>query len=193
MSNGKMEQRSTGGTCSHAAVKQALHRTVFVKRTLSRNAKLSMYWSVYVPTLTYDHELWVVTERTRSRIQAAEMSFLHRVAGLSLRDRVRISGIRRELGVQSAEVVWASDSDTSFRGFPGKSNWKETPGKTQDTLEGLNLQTGLGTPRDRPEWAGKCCGWEGSLGQPAGSAAPVTRPRTKRMRMDAWMDHKQVS
>ena len=41
----------------------------------------------------------VVTERTRSRIQAAEMSFLRRVAGLSLRDKVRSSDIRRELGV----------------------------------------------------------------------------------------------
>jgi len=28
---------------------------------------------------------------------------------------------------------------------------------------------------------------EGSLGQPAGSAAPATRPRTKRMGMDGWM------
>ncbi|KAI3352081.1 hypothetical protein L3Q82_020903 [Scortum barcoo] len=34
-----------------------------------------------LPTLTYGHELWVMTERTRSRIQAAEMSFLRRVAG----------------------------------------------------------------------------------------------------------------
>jgi len=34
------------------------------------------------------------------RVQAAEMSFLRRVAGLSLRDRVRSSDIRRELGVE---------------------------------------------------------------------------------------------
>ena len=41
----------------------------------------------------------VVTERTRSQVQAAEISFLHRVAGLSLRERVRSSVIREELGV----------------------------------------------------------------------------------------------
>ncbi|KAK0146650.1 putative uncharacterized transposon-derived protein F52C9.6 [Merluccius polli] len=52
-----------------------------------------------VPALTYGHELWVVTERTRSRVQAAEMSFLRRVAGLSLRDRVRSLVIREDLGV----------------------------------------------------------------------------------------------
>jgi len=36
----------------------------------------------------------------RSRIEAAEMSFRRRVAGLSLRHRVRSSDIRRELGVE---------------------------------------------------------------------------------------------
>ena len=60
---------------------------------------LFLHQSIFVPTLTYGHELWVVTERTRSRVQAAEMSFLRRVAGLSLRDRVRSSVIREELGV----------------------------------------------------------------------------------------------
>ena len=40
-----------------------------------------------------------MTERTRLRVQAAEMSFLRRVAGLSLRDKVRSLVIREELGV----------------------------------------------------------------------------------------------
>ena len=38
-------------------------------------AKLSIYQSVYAPTLTYGHELWVMTKRTRSLTQATEMSF----------------------------------------------------------------------------------------------------------------------
>jgi len=73
-----------------------------------------------------------------------------------------------------------------FKGFPGTSNWEETPGKTQDTLKELYLPAGLGTPRDPPEGAGKCWGWEGSLGQPAGPAAPSTWPQIKLMRMDGW-------
>ncbi|XP_061662730.1 interleukin-15 receptor subunit alpha isoform X2 [Syngnathoides biaculeatus] len=48
------------------------------------------------------HELWAMTERTRSRIQAAEMSFLRRVSGLSLRDRVRSSVIREGLKCRTA-------------------------------------------------------------------------------------------
>jgi len=52
---------------------------------LSQKEKLSVYWSVYIQNLTEGHELWVRTERMRSRIQVANMSFLCR----SLRDRVR--------------------------------------------------------------------------------------------------------
>ncbi|KAK3558815.1 hypothetical protein QTP86_028745, partial [Hemibagrus guttatus] len=73
---------------------------VVVKKELSRKAKLSIYQSIYVPTLTYGHELWVMTKRVRSRIQAAEMSFLRSVAGRSLRDKVRSSVTWEELGVE---------------------------------------------------------------------------------------------
>ncbi len=40
-----------------------------VKGELSQKAKLSIYQSIYVPTLTYSHELRVETERKRSRIR----------------------------------------------------------------------------------------------------------------------------
>ena len=99
-SEGKMEREMDRRIGAASAVMRALYRSVVVKKELSRKAKLSIYRSIYVPTLTYGHELWVVTERTRSRIQAAKMSFLRRVAGLSLRDKVRSSDIRRELGVE---------------------------------------------------------------------------------------------
>ena len=79
---------------------RALHRPVVVKKELSQKAKLLNYRSSYVPTLTYGHKLWVVTERTRSRIQAAKMGFLRRVSGLSFRDRVRSSVIREGLRVE---------------------------------------------------------------------------------------------
>ena len=49
-----------------SAVMLTLKRTVVVKRELSQKAKLSIYRSIYIPTLTYGHELWVVTERIKS-------------------------------------------------------------------------------------------------------------------------------
>ena len=45
---------------SAAAVMQALYRTVMVKRELSQRAKLSIYWSIYVLTLTCGRELCLV-------------------------------------------------------------------------------------------------------------------------------------
>nr|XP_049577496.1 glycine receptor subunit alpha-3 isoform X1 [Syngnathus scovelli] len=100
-SEGRMEREIDRRIGAASAVMRTLYRSVVVKRELSQKAKLSIYPLIYAPILTYGHELWVVTERTRSRIQAAEMSFLRRMSGLSLRDRVRSSVIRERLGVES--------------------------------------------------------------------------------------------
>ncbi|KAK3534617.1 hypothetical protein QTP86_016770, partial [Hemibagrus guttatus] len=100
MSEGRMDREIDRWIGAAAAVMWSMYWSVVVKKELSRKAKLLIYQSIYVPTLTYGHELWVMTERVRSRIQAAEMSFLRRVAGRSLRDRVRSSVTREELGVE---------------------------------------------------------------------------------------------
>ncbi|KAK3542555.1 hypothetical protein QTP86_029613, partial [Hemibagrus guttatus] len=99
-SEGSMDREIDRRIGAAAAVMQSMYRSVVVKKELSRKAKLSIYQSIYVPTLTYGHELWVMTERVRSRIQVAEMSFLRRVAGSSLRDRVRSSVTQEGLGVE---------------------------------------------------------------------------------------------
>ena len=51
------------------------------EKRLESKKQDSVCWSIFVPTITRGHELWVVTERTRSQIEAAEMSFHRRVAG----------------------------------------------------------------------------------------------------------------
>ncbi|KAK3521248.1 hypothetical protein QTP70_001543 [Hemibagrus guttatus] len=99
-SEGRMDREIDRRIGAAAAVMRSMYRSVVVKKELSRKAKLAIYQSIYVPTLTYGHELWVMTERVRSWIQAAELSFLRRVAGCSLRDRVRSSVTREELGVE---------------------------------------------------------------------------------------------
>lgn len=65
-----------------------LYWTVMVKGELSHKVKLSIYWSVYAPTLTYGHEIWVKEKfvDTSSRDE-----FPQKVAGRSLRDEVRSS------------------------------------------------------------------------------------------------------
>ncbi|KAK3544435.1 hypothetical protein QTP86_012124 [Hemibagrus guttatus] len=99
-SEGRMDREIDRRIGAAASVMRSMYRSVVVKKELSRKAKLLIYQSIYVPTLTYGHELWVMTERVRARIHATEMSFLRRVAGRSLRDRIRSSVTQEELGVE---------------------------------------------------------------------------------------------
>lgn len=77
-SDGKMEHQKNIQT------DVALYRTVVMKRYLSLSGKLSIYQRIYIPTLTYGHhELWIA-DRMRLQIEAAQMSFLHRMPGLKV-------------------------------------------------------------------------------------------------------------
>ncbi|KAK3516227.1 hypothetical protein QTP70_006372 [Hemibagrus guttatus] len=119
-SEGRMDCEIDRRIGAAAAVMQSMYQSVVVKKELSRKAKLSIYQSIYVPTLTYGHELWVMTKRIRSRLQSAEMSFLRRVAGCSLRDRVRSSVTREEpllLYIERGQLRWLGHL---FRMPPGR-------------------------------------------------------------------------
>ena len=61
-----MEQEIDRRIGAALAMRWTLKRSVVMKRELSQKAKLSIFRSIYVPSLTYGHELWVVTERMRS-------------------------------------------------------------------------------------------------------------------------------
>ena len=84
-----------------SAVMRQLHRSVVLKRELCTKAKLSIFRSVYVPILTYGHECWIMNEKVRSRVQAAEMGFLRRISGLILLDKVKSADIRESLNIES--------------------------------------------------------------------------------------------
>ncbi|XP_061624939.1 uncharacterized protein ntng2a isoform X3 [Phyllopteryx taeniolatus] len=155
-SEGRTEWEIDRRIVAASAVMRTLYRSVVEKKELSRKAKLSIYRSIYVPTLTYGQELWVVTERTRSRIQAAERSFLRRVSGLSLRERVRSSVIREDLRVEPllldierSQMRWLGHL---IRMPPGRLPGEvfRATGTTQDTPERLHPSAGPGTPRDPP-------------------------------------------
>ncbi|TWW73389.1 hypothetical protein D4764_15G0007830 [Takifugu flavidus] len=125
-SEGRMEREIDRRIGAASAVMRALNRSVVVKKELSRKAKLLIYRSNYVPVLIYGHQRWVMTERTRSRIQAAEMSFLHRVAGLSLRDRLGWLGhlARMPSGRLPLEVFRTCPTGRRPRGRP-RTRWRD--------------------------------------------------------------------
>ncbi len=171
-----------------SAVMRSMYRSVVVKKELSRKTKLSIYRSIYVPTLTYGHELWVMTERTRSRIQAAEMSFLRRVAGRSLRDRVRSSVTREELRVEPlllhierGQLRWLGHL---FRMPPGR-----LPGKVFRVRPTGTMSPGWpgnASVSPRKSWR-KCLG-RGKSGHLCLDCCPRDPAPDKRKKMDGWMD-----
>jgi len=67
-SDGRRDNEISRRLGQAAAVMQSLSQTVVVKRELSLKAKLSIFQAVYIPTLIYGHELWIMTEGMRSRV-----------------------------------------------------------------------------------------------------------------------------
>jgi len=100
--------------------------------------------STFQPSPITYHELWVVIKRTRLRIPAAKMSFLRRVAGLSLRDRVRSSDIRRELEVEPlllcverSQLRWFWHR-TRWRDYISHRAWKHLEISQEESVAGEN-------------------------------------------------------
>ena len=69
-------------------------------RNIPRKVKTMIYLTILRPILTYGHESWTLTSRTRSQLQAAEMKALRLIKGVTIMDRMRNEDIRRELGIE---------------------------------------------------------------------------------------------
>ncbi|TWW77036.1 hypothetical protein D4764_12G0004260 [Takifugu flavidus] len=131
-SEGRMEQEIDRRIAAASAVMRTLHQSVVVKRELSQ------------------------------KVQAPEMSFLRRVAGLSLRDRVRNSAIWEKLGV---EPVLLRIERSQMRRPPGRPRTH-----CRDDVSRLAWER-LGIPPDELEevtgekevWASLLSGWVVSL------------------------------
>jgi hypothetical protein len=61
---------------------------------------MAIYSSIYIPTLLFGSESWVITEKQKQNIQTAEMKYLRRVIGKTRRDKIRNKMIRMNLGPQ---------------------------------------------------------------------------------------------
>jgi len=98
-SDGRMERELSRRINQASAVMREL-RAMAGNAWLSMEAQVTIYNSLFRSVLTYGHESWILTERTRSRVQAAEMRFLRRIVGVSRMDRIRNTRIREAIGVE---------------------------------------------------------------------------------------------
>ncbi|TWW71230.1 hypothetical protein D4764_17G0007130 [Takifugu flavidus] len=111
-----------------------------------------------VPILTYGHQCWVMTERTRLQIQAAEMSFFRRVAGLNLRDRKSQLGWLGHLaGMPSGhlplEVFWTCPTRRRPRGRPRtRTRWRDYISRLAWEWLGVTLEELKEVAGERAVW-----------------------------------------
>ena len=69
-SDGKSDNEIDSQIGKSSSILRELYLPIVAKKDLSNAAKFVVFRLVYVPSLSYVHELWVMTERMRSRVQA---------------------------------------------------------------------------------------------------------------------------
>lgn len=77
VSDGRMGQEMDRCACANAVAD-----CFDEERAETQGQALNLLVRLRTPTLTYRHERWVLTEKTRLDVQASKMRFLRRVAGL---------------------------------------------------------------------------------------------------------------
>ena len=68
---------------------------------IPRKCKIIIYQSILKPILLYGSEVWSLTAKTESKLRAAEMRVLRMIKGVTRREKIRNTIIRRELNVTS--------------------------------------------------------------------------------------------
>ena len=95
--NGRMESELERRIGRAATAVGSLRKMVFGNKELSSEAKMTVYNAVVVPTLVYGCETWVLKDRDKTRLQAAEMNVLRSVVGVTRLECVRNETIKERL------------------------------------------------------------------------------------------------
>ena len=68
----------------------SINNTIIGKKEISTKTKMSIFQSIYIPTLTYGMESIPLTKAAESRITAMEMKYLRKTVNVTKRDRIRV-------------------------------------------------------------------------------------------------------
>ena len=117
-----------------SAVMRQLYQLVVLKQELCTKLKLSIFRLFFVPILTYGHECWVMTERMRSRAQAAKIGFLQKVGGLSLLYKVKSTDIRQSLNIEPLQLLRIERSQLHWYNHVTRMSHNRTAKQLMDAL-----------------------------------------------------------
>ncbi|XP_066909445.1 uncharacterized protein [Halyomorpha halys] len=138
--NGKVEQEISNRIKKRYTIYYHLCNIVIGKREVDKNVKVHIFKAVYLPTLLYGSESWVLLDKHLSRVTAVEMRYLRRVAGRTRRDRIWNERTRLDVGtvsikdtIEKRQVRWfehlcrmSEDGPKKIiRGQTNRIQWKD--------------------------------------------------------------------
>lgn len=115
----------------------AINKVILNNKKISKETKMTVYKTIYQPVLLYGSENWVINNRQKSKIQAAEMKYLRRVEGVTKMDRIRSEQIRNNLNIkkiltkiEEKQLQWFGHLVRLNKNIPVRKIWKaRTEGK----------------------------------------------------------------
>jgi hypothetical protein len=74
-------------------------------KELKKDKKMRIYNTVFIPTLLYGIESFIILDKHKNRMQTSEVKYLRKVVGKTRRDQIRNTKIRNQLKQKSVEVL----------------------------------------------------------------------------------------
>ena len=88
-STGSLEDEINNRVNKANGIYYQIYNSIIGKKEISTKVKIQVYKTVYIPTLLYGSETWVMLDKHKSRITSSEMKYLRKIKGKTRRDRVR--------------------------------------------------------------------------------------------------------
>lgn len=82
----------------------AINSGLFIKKEICNTTKLTIYKTVYLPTLLYGYNTWVLKEELHKKIQVQKIKYLRKVAKVTIIDKIKNEGIRKRLKIESVGI-----------------------------------------------------------------------------------------
>lgn len=173
--NGEEEEEITDRIQAANRLYHLLKTPLIGKKELSQKTKMTVFKTIFVPSLIFGSESWILSRRLKSQLQATEMKFLRKIKGVTRKDKIRNEVIREELGAQAVleqigkqQLKWFGHLVRMNKERPVKNIWEARsmkkrnrgrPRKTwndavRETLErrGLSWKRASQLARNKKEW-----------------------------------------
>ncbi|XP_072764658.1 uncharacterized protein [Anoplolepis gracilipes] len=129
-----------------ARIAGCLRDIIWRNKYMTTKSKIRIYKTCIRPVLTYAAETRAETSKTKRMMRTTEMRILRTIKGVSLRDRIRSSDIRREFELQDV-VRWTRARRRFWRDHVDRMRPEQLPNWAK--IQKLNTRRAVGRPPKR--------------------------------------------